>query len=112
MAPVSLFDITIPPFIANLKIASSLLDKAIEHDPSKEEAFCCTRLINDMPSLVSHVQHISDRAKGVVARVTETEPVSMEDNEKTFADLQERIKKTIEVCMDLPLRIRHSLEYL
>ena len=58
-----------------------------------------------MPSLVSHTQHISDIAKSVAARVTEAEPVSMEDYEKTFADLQERIKKTIEVCVILSVPI-------
>jgi len=101
MAPLSLYDITIPSFIANLKIVSSLLDKALIHDASKEEIYANARLIEDIHPLVYQIQRISDRAKSLTVRVGETQPVPMEDNERTFADMQHRIKKTIEVCFIL-----------
>jgi hypothetical protein len=41
------------------------------------------------------VQRVSDTSKGVAVRVGKLEPVSFEDNEKTFPELQERIAKTI-----------------
>lgn len=38
---------------------------------------------------------MSDSSKGFAVRVAKIEPVAFEDNEKTFAELQERIAKTI-----------------
>ncbi len=47
--------------------------------------------------LTSTVQRVSDNAKGVAIRVAKIENVAIEDNEKTIADLQARIQKTIEI---------------
>lgn len=38
---------------------------------------------------------MSDSAKGLAVRVAKAEPESWPDNEKTFADLEARLKKTI-----------------
>lgn len=95
MAPLSLYDITIPSFIANLKVVSPLLDKALEYDASKEDIYANSRLIEDMHPLIYQIQRISDRAKGLTVRLAGTTPVPMEDDEKTFTDMQRRIAKTI-----------------
>ena len=53
------------------------------------------RLFPDMLPLSSQVQLASDFAKGVGARLSATANPSYADEEKTFADLQARIAKTI-----------------
>jgi uncharacterized protein len=95
--PLSLYDITIPPFIRSLKALSAFLEKGRLHASSDERALLDSRLIADMEALPYQIQRISDTARGCAVRVAKTEPVPMEDNEKTFAELQERITKTIQV---------------
>jgi uncharacterized protein len=105
--PLSLYEITIPVFIKNLKVLSSLLDKGLAHVHGNEASLAESRLIADMHPLTYQIQRVSDTAKGVAVRVGKAEPVVMEDNEKTFADMQDRISRTIEflekldpACMD------------
>jgi len=43
-----------------------------------------------------------DTAKGLAARLSQTENPSFEDNEATFAELQARITKTIEFMQSVP----------
>lgn len=95
---VSLYDISIPVLVRGLRTLSKLLDKGEAHareqglDPA---ALIGTRLFEDMLPLSSQVQLASDAAKGCVARLAGIEIPSFPDNEQSFAELQERIAKTI-----------------
>ena len=56
--------------------------------------------LHSIPSLLTSfilVQRVSDTSKGLVARLAKIEVPVFEDNEKTVADLQARIQKTIDV---------------
>jgi len=90
----SLYEISVPSFISNLKILSSLLEKGLA--AGKESVLLETKLIADMRGLVYQIQRVSDTAKGLAVRVGGIENVVWEDNETTFPDMQERIKKTID----------------
>lgn len=92
---LSLYAVTIPPFIKNLKMISTLLEKAQTHSTGNEAQILESRLIADMQPLTYQIQRISDTAKGVAVRVAKVTPEAWEDNEKTFPELQERLKKTI-----------------
>jgi uncharacterized protein len=94
---ISLYDITVPVFIRNLKTLSKLLDKGLEHVSGNEAVLVESRLAPDMYPLPYQIQRVSDTAKGLVSRIGKTPPVAMEDNEQTFAQLKERIDKTIAV---------------
>ena len=94
---LSLYDITIPPFIRSLKALSAFLEKGRLHASSDETALVDSRLIADMGALPFQIQRISDTARGVAVRVAGTAPVPMADDETTFAQLQERIARTIAV---------------
>lgn len=48
---------------------------------------------------------MSDSSKGFAVRVAKTEPVAFEDNEKTFAELQERIAKTVKFLEGVKVRL-------
>lgn len=92
---LSLYDITIPPFIRNLKTLSSLLNKALQHTRLDETSLLASRLIEDMHPLPYQIQRVSDTAKGVAVRVAKIEPQVWVDDETTFEQLQARIAKTI-----------------
>ena len=74
-----------------LKIAQAHADaKSIEHN-----VLLNARLFPDMFPLIRQVQIATDMSKGGVARLAGIEIPQYEDTETSFADLQNRIDKTI-----------------
>jgi hypothetical protein len=74
------------------------LDKALGHIESKkwnEAALTQFRLYPDMLPMTRQVQIACDTAKGVVARLAGVDIPAYEDNEVSFADLKQRIAKTM-----------------
>jgi len=97
---LSLYDVSVPVFIRALENLDKLLDKGAAYFAEKGRAegeLSGTRLIEDMHPLTAQIQRASDTAKGVVTRIGGAENVSMPDEEKTIAELKERIAKTIAV---------------
>lgn len=95
--PLTLYEISIPVFITNLKNLSKFLEKGRLHFSSNESALIEAKLIADMGGLSYQIQRVSDTAKGVAVRAGGVAQVSLPDNETTFPQLQERIAKTIEI---------------
>jgi hypothetical protein len=105
MQKTNLYTITIPPMMKSLTALSAILDKLAAHAEGKqlewhpkgvqEEALLQSRLISDQFPFVRQVQVACDNAKGGAARLAEIEIPKFEDNEKTVAELKERIEKTI-----------------
>ncbi|TVY30179.1 hypothetical protein LHYA1_G001089 [Lachnellula hyalina] len=95
MAPLSLYSITIPPFLKQLRMLLAILEKGKAHSAGNEAKILESRLIEDMRPLVFQIQRASDSAKGVAVRVGKVEPESWPDNEETFPELEVRLKKTI-----------------
>ncbi len=61
-----------------------------------------TRLVEDMAPLTGQVQRASDAAKFVGVRLGGVENVPMADEEASFAELQERIAKTVAFLKSVP----------
>jgi hypothetical protein len=59
------------------------------------------RLAPDMFPLTRQVQVMSDNAKGCCARLAGVEPPVFEDTEVTFAELEARIKRTLDFIRGL-----------
>lgn len=91
---LSLYDISVPLFVSGLKNLSVLLDKALASG-IPEADLLEARLAPDMRPLPQQVQLASDTAKGATARLAGVENPSMPDTETTFAELKERIAKTV-----------------
>jgi hypothetical protein len=91
---ISMYRASIPVFIRALDNLSAILKKGDAHAGSA--SFIDARLAPDMLTLVGQVQRASDAAKGAVARLGGIDNPSFPDAEKTFAELQARIKKTID----------------
>ncbi len=95
---LSMSKASVPAFVRGLNVLSNLLKKGEEHaaqagvDP---EALLGARLAEDMLPLSAQVQRASDASKFAVQRISGGEAPKFEDNETTFAQLQERIANTI-----------------
>jgi len=102
MAEMNFYTATVPPMMKALGALSKILDKAAAYAESKktpkrtfEEALLNDRLIFDQFSLLMQIQRVSDNAKNGIARIAGIEAPKMEDAEKTVAELQARIEKTL-----------------
>jgi hypothetical protein len=95
---MSMYQASVPAFLQILSSLSAILDKA--------EAFAVERKIEpavllgwrlapDMFALTRQVQIATDQAKGCCARLAGVEIPKYADDEKTFADLEARIARTI-----------------
>ncbi|TEY36162.1 hypothetical protein BOTCAL_0564g00070 [Botryotinia calthae] len=98
---LTLYDISIVPFIKNLKTLSKLLEKGQAHFED-ESKIINAKLVDDMGDLIFQVQRVSDSAKGLAVRVGGAENVALPDNETDFAGLYKRINSTIEILESLP----------
>lgn len=99
------YQASIPVFIRALNNLSALLHKAVAFAAEKgidELQLVNARLAPDMFSLARQVQSASDAAKSCAARLSGGEIPSYPDTETTFAQLQERINKTIAYLDSLP----------
>lgn len=102
---ISIHDLTVPALTRGLSILSTYLDKAeadAEARNIKPAAILDARLYPDMLSFASQVQRVSDTAKASVARLAAVEAPAFEDTETSFAELKERVAKTIAYIESVP----------
>lgn len=96
---ISMYQASVPVFRLTLENVSAILKKAEAHCAERKidpAVMLQTRLFPDMFPLARQVQIASDAAKGCCARLAGQEPPSYADDEKTFDELQARIRKTID----------------
>lgn len=105
----NLYTMTVPVFIKGLEALSSVLKKAEEHGaahstPNRDfrESLLNDRIIFDQFHLIRQVQIATDNAKNSLKRLGGIEVPAFEDTEKTFAELQTRIEKTISLLKSVP----------
>ncbi|ESZ96333.1 hypothetical protein SBOR_3265 [Sclerotinia borealis F-4128] len=99
---LSLYDISVPPFIKQLKSLQKILNKAQAHVENDESKLIHAKLVDDMGDLIFQIQRISDTAKGFAVRVGGVENVVLVDDETDFAGLHTRINRTISILESLP----------
>jgi len=96
---VSLHSMSISILSRTLTSLSGWLAKAEEHAKSQEENpddYLGLKLVEDMREFSFQIQTVSDAAKRGAARLAEVEAPAWADDETTFAELRQRIAKTIE----------------
>ncbi|MDD5272620.1 MAG: DUF1993 domain-containing protein [Methylovulum sp.] len=95
---ITLYQASIPVFIRMLGNLSAILDKAVAHAQAQQldpSVLVNARLAPDMYPLSRQIQIATDMAKGCAARLAGLDVPAYEDNEANFAQLQERIAKTV-----------------
>lgn len=93
-----LYQASVPAIVHHFKSLSTILDIVAKHAEEKNidpAVFIGSRLAPDMLPFGRQIQLMSDGIKGFAARVTGTEIPKFEDTETTFAELKERIEKTV-----------------
>ncbi|MDO8277171.1 MAG: DUF1993 domain-containing protein [Burkholderiaceae bacterium] len=102
---LSIYTASVPVFRQILGALSGVLTKAEAHAESKKiapDALLQARLYPDMFALTRQVQVAADFAKSLSARLANVPVPTFEDTERTFADLQARIAKTLSFIDTLP----------
>jgi hypothetical protein len=92
-----MYQASVPTFVQILTALSGVLDKAQAFSAAKKcdpAVLLAARLAPNMFALTQQVQIACDFAKGATARLAGADVPSWPDHEKTFAELQQRIKKT------------------
>jgi hypothetical protein len=95
---LSMYQASVPVFLRALTNLSAILGKGEAFAAAKKiepAVLLQSRLAADMLPLTKQVQIVSDTVKGAVARLSGIENPSYADTETTFAELQERIAKTV-----------------
>ena len=102
---LSIHSAAVPVFRQMLGALADVLEKAEAHAlASKYEpaTLLGARLFPDMLPLTKQVQIATDFAKGASARLAGVDVPRYEDHEQTFAELQQRIGKTLGYIDSLP----------
>ncbi|AXI47697.1 DUF1993 domain-containing protein [Sulfitobacter sp. SK012] len=95
----------VPSYAHALRSLSAILAKAETHCDDRKidpNALLTSRLFPDMMTFTRNVLVTCDTAKGLAARLSQTNNPSFEDNETTFEELQARIAKTIAFMESVP----------
>jgi hypothetical protein len=93
-----LYDLTVPAFLRGFAAMAKFLDKgrAFADEQGMPHAELLEASLHpDMKPLTYQVQRCSDAAKFTVVRLGQIENVPMEDEEASFAELQDRIARTV-----------------
>ncbi|MGH8207057.1 MAG: DUF1993 domain-containing protein, partial [Steroidobacteraceae bacterium] len=95
---LSIYDVCVPTFTRALGTLAAVLEKGRIHAESEKidpSVLLGMRLYPDMLPLTSQVRIASDNVKGCVARLAQIEPPKHADDESSFAELHQRLEKTI-----------------
>jgi hypothetical protein len=101
----SMYSASVPVFKQVLNSLSAIIDKAEAHAAAKKiepAALLQARLFPDMFPFMRQVQVAADFAKGAAARLAGVDMPKFEDTEQTFAELKERIAKTLAFIDSVP----------
>ncbi len=93
-----MYHASVPVFVRALNNLAAILEKAAAHAESRKidpAALINYRLFPDMLPFAKQIQIASDNAKAGAARLAGAEPPKYEDNEATFPELIERLRKTV-----------------
>ena len=102
---ISMHTASVPVFQHVLRNLSHILDRGEAHVAARKidpAALMQFRLYPDMLPFTRQVLIACDAAKNCVARISGVEAPKFDDKEATFAELKERIQKTIDYLETVP----------
>ena len=102
---ITMHSASAPVFLQMFRSMLAWLDKAEAHAEAKKfdpSVYLTMRLAPDMLAFPRQIQIASDSAKGCIARLAGIEAPRFEDTEATFAELRERITKTMAFIESVP----------
>jgi uncharacterized protein len=94
---LSMYQASVPPLVRSLSNLAEILAKGAAHAEARKidpSVLIGSRLYPDMFPLAKQVQIATDVSRRGVARLAGLEAPKIEDNESTFPELIDRLKKT------------------
>ena len=95
---LSIHDASVPVVVRAMQSLVGVIEKGRLHAESEKfdpAVVLATRLYPDMFPLSRQIQVVSDQCKGGIARLAGVDPPKFADTETTFAELRERLEKTL-----------------
>lgn len=95
---ISMYQISVPVFTRMLTNLAAIIEKAAAHCEEKKidpAVLINYRLYPDMFAFAKQIQIATDAARNSTAYLAGAEPPKFDNTEQTFAELIERVKKTI-----------------
>jgi uncharacterized protein len=102
---ISMHSASVPIFTRMLGNLLTWFDKAEAHAAAKKfepSVLLATRLAPDMLSFTTQIQIACDTAKFGVSRIAGVEAPKFDDKEASFAELRERVRKTLDFVASVP----------
>jgi hypothetical protein len=102
---LSMYHASVPVFVRMLGNLSAILTKAEAYATERKidpAVLLATRLFPDMWALTRQIQVSCDFAKNTTARLAGVEIPKFPDEETSFAELQQRIAKTVDYVKSIP----------
>jgi len=102
---LSMHSASVPVFTRMLGNLLTWLDKAEAHAAARKfepSVYLASRLAPDMLPFTRQIQIACDNAKLGVARLAGVEAPKFEDNEASFTELRERVRKTLDYVQSVP----------
>ena len=103
--PIAMSSASVPVFVRMLESLGAWLDKAEAHAQARKfdaDVLLGARLAPDMLPFVTQVQIACDSAKFAVARLAGVEAPKFADDERTLAELKERVRRTVAYVQSVP----------
>jgi hypothetical protein len=102
---LSMYDAAVPGMVRALKNLDAILDKAVAHAEGKKvdpTVLVGSRLAIDMLPFSTQIHRATETARGGAARLAQVDIASFPDEDKTVADLKNRLAKTIAFLESMP----------
>lgn len=103
--PFSIYEASVPLFVRAFNNLNAIIDKAVTYAEVRKIdplVLVNSRLYPDMFPFSAQIQRASDTAKATVARLAGVDIPSFADTESSFAELKERIARTVAFIEGLP----------
>lgn len=103
--PISMSSASVPIFLRQLESLAAWLDKAERHAGAKKfdpDVLLGVRLAPDMLPFATQVRIACDSAKFGVSRLAGVEAPKFADDEKTFGEIKDRVRRTVAYLRTVP----------
>lgn len=100
-----MYDAAVPGMVRALKNLDAILDKAVAYAEGKKvdpTVLVGSRLALDMLPFSTQIHRATETARGGAARLAQVDIPSLPDEDKTVAELKDRLAKTIAFLESVP----------
>jgi uncharacterized protein len=105
LVSLPMYDAAVPGMVHSLKNLDAILDKAVAYAEGKKvdpTILVGSRLAIDMLPFSTQIHRATETARGGAARLAQMDIPSLPDEDKTVAELKDRLAKTVAFLESIP----------